>query len=73
MVYATLVAEAGPFSDPAEVRTHLDNVLRGAVVKPKGNKMKGRRPSAALSAAQAKKMAADLDSYDSEMTGRRRG
>lgn len=71
MVYATVVAEAGPFADPREVREHIDRFLSAAAKPAKGKRAPKR--SAGLSAAQARRMASDLDAYDAEMTGRRRG
>lgn len=69
VIYAALVEDAGPLADRSEVRQHLDATLRRAerTVPSKGPGL--RRGT--MSAEQARKIAADLTAYDSQIKGGR--
>lgn len=71
VVYSTLIADAGAGADRTAVREHLDSTLARASKPPKGTPRDKMARRGGISAEQAKKMAADLESYDSKIQGGR--
>jgi len=71
LVYATLIDEPGAFADRAEVRRQLDTALKRADSprSARGSARAVRRVG--ISAVQARRMAADLEEYDSRIKGGR--
>lgn len=70
LAYSALVNDGGPNRE--QTRETLDSMLNRAAKPPKGKpKTNGQRKRGGMTADKAKRMAADLESYDGRIRGGR--
>lgn len=67
LTYATLIDEPGAFADRSEVRKQLDSALKRAASPKSGRRTRPLR-RVGMSAAAARRIAAEAEEYDSKIS-----